>query len=276
MKKGIEDYRFGNKNNWRRTVWNEIARRVEDKKEAVVLYLAAGQDLDRKVATSKGFRSNNLIAVDSDKGVVKSLRKRGRLAIEGGLSDVLAAWPRSRSIDVVFADYCCGLVAEVYNLTEIALLAGAIKPDGVLLVNMQRGRETGEANRVNKMLTWEGQGLLHRGEKLSLYAIERVAWDAAQGRGYKSSEAIPDDLWDHLARASENHLMPAIASYKSGVVMDSVVVTMPRLKAYKERPTLPSRLDNDPRIRKIRRRISATLAVRTMRENGTLANCPAS
>lgn len=46
-----ENYKFGTKNNWRRTIWNEIDSRLDkNEKDLIVLGLFGEQDLDRKIA----------------------------------------------------------------------------------------------------------------------------------------------------------------------------------------------------------------------------------
>jgi hypothetical protein len=75
------NYKFGTKANWRRWQWNRIVERLAvPVRDAVVVYLAGPEDLDRPVALSKGFRPDNLIAVDRDGDVVKQLRMNGTLS----------------------------------------------------------------------------------------------------------------------------------------------------------------------------------------------------
>jgi hypothetical protein len=72
------DYDVGPKNNWRRTIWNEILRRTDgQEKEKLILYLAGPQDLDRKVALQKGVPDQNLVAIDVVMDNVTRVREEG-------------------------------------------------------------------------------------------------------------------------------------------------------------------------------------------------------
>jgi hypothetical protein len=53
------DYRFGRKNNWRRTVWNELIRRVINP-DGIVLYLGGRENYDRELLLSKGIKDWNI------------------------------------------------------------------------------------------------------------------------------------------------------------------------------------------------------------------------
>ena len=75
------NYKNGRKNNWRRTVFNQVSARVSAR-DAIVVYLPGPQDLDRQVLCEKGFSPNNLIAVDKDRNVVASLRSKNKVAIK--------------------------------------------------------------------------------------------------------------------------------------------------------------------------------------------------
>lgn len=66
MNTGIENYNFDEKNKWRIWNWNRIRERLTCKpRDALVLYLAGPQDLDRAVAMRKGFDPLNMIAVEN-------------------------------------------------------------------------------------------------------------------------------------------------------------------------------------------------------------------
>lgn len=153
---GLENYKTATKNNWRKQCWNEIARRVSNKKNAVVLYLAAEQDLDRGEAIRRGFRAENLIAVDLRQTVVDSLRSRGKVAIQGRIEHVACAW---HDVDVVYADFCCGFTREAMRAVEMLNLFPFVKDDCVFLFNFQRGRESKAAGEWIR----EFQGLYEDG-----------------------------------------------------------------------------------------------------------------
>lgn len=137
------NYGFEQKNLWRNRIWNLLEKRVKvHPRDAVILYLAAEQDLDRETAIRKGFRENNLIAVDRDPEVVASIRDRGRLAICGDIFEVIRNWPRNLNIAGVIADFTCGLERCIIN--EIpALMKFPHALSTVWIINLQRGRDQG-------------------------------------------------------------------------------------------------------------------------------------
>lgn len=116
----IDGYKFGDKNNWRRWVWNRICERLtKPRRDAVVVYLPGKEDLDRKVAVERGFSPYNLIAVDRSPSVVSIMKAKGALCIEGNLIDVLQCFKNTNvRVDVVLADLCCGLVDDVNDLAR--------------------------------------------------------------------------------------------------------------------------------------------------------------
>jgi hypothetical protein len=144
------DYRFGQKNNWRRTIWNRIVERLSGKvKDALVLYLPGREDLDRQIAIEKGFNPNNMICVDKDAALVRCFRKQGKLAIHGDIVDVVEQWSGKTYPDVIFADLCCGFTRSAIKL---GVLLTYRFPMTVFAVNMMRGREayTGDAALLKK------------------------------------------------------------------------------------------------------------------------------
>lgn len=133
------DYKNGQKNNWRRRAWNHIASLAD--KDAVVLYLPGERDLDRKEAVQRGFKDNNLIAVERDKSVAATLRKQGVNTINSDLLTVLQNWPNHTPIGVVIADLQCGFDPAVFDLVKAFALHPALY-ETTFLVNLQRGRDT--------------------------------------------------------------------------------------------------------------------------------------
>lgn len=135
------EYKNGQKNNWRLHLWNRIAEIVKDKRNAAVLYLPGDRDLDSFVAQRKGFRSANLIAVEHNKAVVKKLRASKRTVIPGDLLAVMLNWPAAHRVGVVIADLQHGhtknALGIVWAWQNLEAFSGS-----VLLVNMQRGRES--------------------------------------------------------------------------------------------------------------------------------------
>lgn len=140
--KGHEkQYKFGAKNQWRRTIWNLIDDRLRvHRSKAIVLYLAGEADLDREILIRKGFDSRNLIAVERNVDVVASLRARGILTIQGDFFGVVKAWKSKLPIDVVYGDFCCGLSAEVIGNCWALPFLPALR-SSVFAFNLQRGRD---------------------------------------------------------------------------------------------------------------------------------------
>jgi hypothetical protein len=135
----IIEFKNGGKNHWRRTAWNRIAD-MASPRDALVLYLPGSKDLDRPEAVRRGFKPANLIAVERDPSICAALRSVGTTTICGNLNDVLTDWPVDRSINVVVADFQCGLGNEAILLADIYANHPALA-NAVLLVNLQRGRD---------------------------------------------------------------------------------------------------------------------------------------
>ena len=137
---GKFNYKFGTKNQWRRTIWNRIDERLQvHPRDAVVLYLAGLSDIDRQIAMRHGFRDKNLIAIDFEKSVVEHLRGKGVLAVDAALSDVLTNWS-GLDVHVVYADLCCGILMESLS-SAVAVSCNHRFKDAVVMFNLMRGRD---------------------------------------------------------------------------------------------------------------------------------------
>jgi hypothetical protein len=135
------NYRFGQKDHWRRTLWNEILRRTAGReKTEPILYLAGPQDLDRWVAESKGVPSQNLIAIDTKQSNVLSVKRLGLPAIDADAQELLVAWPHSRAVCGVVLDFCSGLEEKVMWRTLSALLRSPFS-GATIGINFMRGRD---------------------------------------------------------------------------------------------------------------------------------------
>lgn len=135
-----KDYRFAQKEHWRRWMWNRLLERTGGREQhETVVYLAGPDDNDRAVAREKGVPNDALFAVDWDQKNVDKVRAKGGRAVCGHLNDVLAVWPSSAPVCGVVADLCSGL-------SENALASGSlyVLPAGaraVFAVNYMRGRD---------------------------------------------------------------------------------------------------------------------------------------
>ena len=136
------DYKFGNKNQWRRRLWNQIrARCAVPTRDAIVLYLAGKDDLDRKEAIRRGFLPKNMIAVDRDPRAIRSLRANGAIGINANFCDVMAGWNRTRDVHVVLADFCCGFDVSVVLPLAVAIMMPSFG-NCVIAANFLRGRDS--------------------------------------------------------------------------------------------------------------------------------------
>ncbi len=139
-----KDYDFGQKNHWRRTIWNEILRRTKGReKSEVILYLSGPKDLDRAIAISKGVPPLNLIAVDRKLDSVESVRSLGGGAIRADAYEVLRAWPAKQKVCAIFLDFCQGF-QRLDLLRDILVYHCTSHPamkESTVALNMQRGRD---------------------------------------------------------------------------------------------------------------------------------------
>lgn len=151
---GLNEYTGKQKESWRGWMWNRIIERLPDYKpgmkngslqricrDKVAIYLPGPDDIDRRIAMTKGFRNENLIAVDICEDRIKAVRKAGGVGICGGLQNVLAEWKAKDHLDVVFADLCGGLNESEKKLWLLA--STALNGWGVFAVNLLRGRDKG-------------------------------------------------------------------------------------------------------------------------------------
>lgn len=155
------NYNYPSKRHWRRTLWNIISKRVTVKKRnALILYLAGLTDEDRAIAKEKGFSRNNLIAIEHDPDVVKTLRAGGTLTLCGDALQHLHAWNPRRKVDVVLLDFCCGLTDSIFKgLFELSFHPSF--QDSVVVINMLRGRDgSGNAWRLQSQTFINGMCLL--------------------------------------------------------------------------------------------------------------------
>ena len=135
-----KNYRFGSKNNWRRSVWNEVLRRTNGtEKKHPILYLAGPDDLDRSIAIEKGVPPHNLIAIDRDRSNVKSVRRNKGIAIEADVLDLLWSWPDTQTVAAVMLDFCCGFTRDVIGTYDAMARRPFFKAP--LMINLMRGRD---------------------------------------------------------------------------------------------------------------------------------------
>jgi len=281
-----KNYKFGNKNNWRRTVWNIAAKHIPKKKNAICVYVGDENDLDRPVAIKKGFYSNNLILVNNDKKTVKKIRAQNKLAILGDINEVIGSWNNKHKISYLNLDICSGLEKNIQSNSILVLLKSVMERPGVVCINLQRGRDEysndlrlfyKKAMEEDKAKLPKGvNNLKHRGFLLYLAIMDFLAskyeikiresyenkmdyvnieYKAEGIQPYTEQRAINLFFWNFL-------LTPTFYSYKSGVIMDSLIIKISK--------NMPSFGYPPPSIIKLSNQINAVLAVRTMRRRRIL------
>jgi hypothetical protein len=156
MSGAAKDYKFGTKGNWRRTVHNQITDRLYcHPRDAVALYLAGAQDLDRQEFLRRGFKPDNLIAIERDASATDELRCAGTLTIRGEFQSIVGAW-RSQRVSVVFGDFCCGIEPWLPDLLRSMILNPSF--DGAVIVfNFLRGRD-GRSNAIRSKYNEKHRG----------------------------------------------------------------------------------------------------------------------
>ncbi len=173
------DYKFGNKNNWRRWAWNRIEERVAHKRNGIILFLAGPDAADIAEARRRGFDVRNMIAIEKDPAVVSLLRSAGVLTIDGDLTDVLYSWPLDRDVSVIVADFCSGLEDKIIGCFQTVLTGNPSFYSSVIVGNFLRGRDK-SSNYYRSYLADGFDGMqkqLHRG--MFFYAAATVTfWDA--------------------------------------------------------------------------------------------------
>jgi hypothetical protein len=278
------NYKFGTKANWRRWQWNRIVERLAvPVRDAVVVYLAGPEDLDRPVALSKGFRPDNLIAVDRDGDVVKQLRMNGTLAINATLMESVVWFPPTKQIDAVVADYMGGFSASA----GVDFLRMAKTPQArraVFAVNLMHGRESSfrETRKLLSNMICDAGGdeddKLHRGLYCVLFLMREWFSDLTYCDGaveiLKADLRIGGPLIKSIQSRMSDHMNPDYETYKSsqGMYYDSAVFNNPWGFGYGKDPQCEKFWDSKiaelaGKSCPVRRSISAVLAHRTMRQN---------
>ena len=272
------DYSYGSKKQWRRWCWNRAAERIADRKNALVLFLAGENAHDIEAAERKGFWRRNMIAIEKDPATVKKLRALGLLVIEGDLMKVLFCWPPERKIDLVFADFCCGLN---YSVSRDVPRAYSLRScmNAVWIVNMLRGRDADSNDLRRSFSECFEMNTKHRGEVLFTAAATDVVFGAGQ-RPHPEHEADLQLASERIKVVFRN-AQPETYSYRSTAgtqTFDTVIYSSwchesmksQLAKVCSELPT-PRVADLSDRLRPQRRRVSAVLAHHTMRVNARSA-----
>lgn len=286
------NYKFGNKNNWRRWVWNRIIERLTvPTKDAVVLYLAGEDNIDREIALSHGFKPDNLIAIEKDKTIVNHLRRNGQLCVQGDIIDILRAWPHNKLISVIIADFCCGLEKRIMEYFTTAFLQSPHTRTSIFAINLLRGRdpstnqlrESWTRNRLDNMM-WETSTInrKHRGVMVTteyatvlLSVVFGKIVFISEGKLQYNKETTMQGEW--IEYYNKHHkglwkvMQPAFNSYKSvsGQIFDSAIWSsgISCNEFFDDDGVYDNRINAVHVGTSERRRIAAILAHRTMRLN---------
>jgi len=162
---GLADYRNNTKETWRNWAWNraiELQPELRDRRRRTpanirrvlanktAIYLVGPEDLDRQVAIAKGFRNENLIAIDVEKENIARVRKAGGIGVCCDIADAILAWQQEQ-IDIVMADFCGGISTNLWRLLHSMIISQNVGGHSVLCVNMLRGRD-GQSNQLREDL----------------------------------------------------------------------------------------------------------------------------
>jgi len=230
--RGLDSYSNGTKETWRGWQWNQIVKRLcggkklgpaatkEILQQKVVAYLVGPEDKDREIAIKKGFRSENLLAIDIDDNKVASVRKAGGIAISGSLQQILLEWPCVLKLDAVIGDFCGGFNNSFKQFADCLLVSKAVKKDTIISVNLLRGREP----NLKSDLEGNDSQIKHRG----VFALSYFYWKIQRLFIAELFAATGHVNCDCCKEKNEQRLIhsmnPVTYSYRSGnQYFDSVV-----------------------------------------------------
>lgn len=143
-------YDSKSKYHWRRWQWNRIEEKLKRciprrrRHDWTALYLAGPEDHDRALAKEFGFQDYNLIAIDRDQSCIDNVRKHGGIGICGDLDEIVLLWPHDWPVDVIVADFVCGLEVTVLSqFFDMMDYSGVVMTNQTIIsTNWQRGRDS--------------------------------------------------------------------------------------------------------------------------------------
>lgn len=301
------DYDFGNKRQWRRTVWSQLWDKADPDRlrEGVFIYLGGKSNHDRDLLLSKGVRPHNIISVDWDERVAKEVRGRGNLCIVGNIFDVLIAFPDSVPIAAACLDVC----SSVTEFTAGEMTDVIMQSNFPVAINLMRGREQSK----NVMAVVDDLRQSHeRGKGLSDNVWDKSVFKGNFGSRYFNNTnwwkhrgiVLLDIVFNVTRRAAKTlwfipdaeriaiadmlrKISPFLYSYKSASthIFDTLVVSplpmnlegthdsrlkrrLPLSGLLMDSFLTPQEKAGFPELNPLRRQISAVLAHRTMRMRG--------
>jgi hypothetical protein len=222
------DYDFGQKRHWRRWIWNRIAEKVEDRKNAICIYLPGKNDYDRPVALERGFEGHNLIGIEKDGDVVKKLRSSGTLAIDADFLDVMTVLALRKRLGVIFGDFCGGVFPVTARKLHSAFCSPYMKKS-VFAFNLMRGRDRGdECGEVwRRYINIQSCDIrMHRGCILLMNTL--LLMSSSLAKQFPDQIDGTDSGLIKMSSALFNAVEPNYTSYKSGnKYFDSIVFYHP-------------------------------------------------
>jgi hypothetical protein len=250
--KGLEAYKAGQKKNWRGWLWNRATERLTTPVEnAVVLYLAGPEDHDRQKAIARGYRNENVIAVDIDADNIERVRRAGGIGICANLTSVLLAWPEDWPIHAILGDFCGGLAGPAADFAMALWACEGMRPGTVVAVNLQRGRDA-VSNEVRSLLSRIGYGK-HRGKAFMGMMLGYIRVFEKNGAITRQQRELGERFIEHKA---------AYNSYTSTgrTWFDTVVFKWPGVLGK------GCGVDDDELDAEVARKVAALRAVRTMKQ----------
>lgn len=144
-----EGYDFGNKRQYRRTIWSRFRKHCVGRlhlAQALLMPSLEGDEID--VALNKGFREENLHVVDRNPAIVATLKRRYPKIQTYGVElerAVARMADRGVTLDVANLDLCGQVSLPLLQAVDAVAHDGAMNPGGLVAVTMLRGRESGLA-----------------------------------------------------------------------------------------------------------------------------------
>jgi len=290
------DYGFFTKKLWREWAWKQARKRViangVNPKDAIVLFLPGEKCLDVPIAKKNKFQFHNMFAVERDRVTIKNLRKKGINVISADFAEVLQNWVGPPLIDVIMADYCCGLTRLTANLTGALYASPTTKKGTVAIVNLLRGHDP-LISAWRKVITDDSK-YLDYGMSADISKKNRTAFIKEKHRGrmfyslYMSGWVTQFIEENNLSGKDGPAILkfyfgmsflslPKFKSYKSkhgNTMMDSVAFSLPfggreihaGLKD-KDKRVLARKLSEQVMNGSCQSKIAAAKAIRTMRIN---------
>jgi L-rhamnose mutarotase len=232
MGTGLDCYKFGRKNNWRRQVWNEAVNRLKSMGKLIsdckCLYLPGSENLDGEVAVQKGFKPWNLYAVEINSERAAYLRSKKLNVICADFNDVINSCNNSLKFDFIFADFCGGITLHVRKLMFSLIFANSLQHHGVVCVNMLRGRDSEVRNKYRDCLF---DLPIHRGMqfyRIFIVTLQQINVWAHRDNGIIVSDADKKNSCKQWNKYTEAITKPKVFSYKSvlpkaTLIMDSII-----------------------------------------------------